>query len=141
MPKTQKSGAAKKSELPDTLKRSEPKAQRTFAKAYDSAIEEYGSEQRAHRVAYSALKHQFQKVGDHWEAKRDKGPSDDRAEDSGNPEAETHGGVNANASKDELYEIAQKLDISGRSKMNKEELVNAIEKANERETRRAREDS
>jgi len=36
---------------------SSPKAQRTFAKAHDSSAEEYGSERRAHRVAYSVLKH------------------------------------------------------------------------------------
>ena len=34
MPKTSKSGDAKKSELPDTLKKSNEKAQRTFAESY-----------------------------------------------------------------------------------------------------------
>lgn len=79
MPKTAKSGDAKKSELPSTLQKSDAKAQRTFAKAHDSAAEEYGEGERAHRVAYSALKHSYEKVGDHWEAKEEKGPSDDRA--------------------------------------------------------------
>jgi hypothetical protein len=50
MPKTTKGGAAKKSELPSTLQRSSAKAQRTFAKTHDAAAEEYGSEERAHRV-------------------------------------------------------------------------------------------
>ena len=45
MPKTTKSGDAKKGELPSTLKKSEPKAQRTFAKTHDSAAEEYGEAQ------------------------------------------------------------------------------------------------
>ena len=54
MPKTGKSGQAKKSELPSTLKKSDAKAQRTFAKAHDSAAEEYGEGERAHRVAFSA---------------------------------------------------------------------------------------
>lgn len=71
MPKTTKGGNAKKSEIPSTLQRSEPKAQRTFAKAHDSAVEEYGEGERAHRVAYAALKHSYEKVGDHWEPKDD----------------------------------------------------------------------
>lgn len=139
MPKTTKSGKAKKSELPSTLQRSDKKAQRTFAKAHDSAVEEYGEGERAHRVAYSALKHSYEKVGDHWEKKNQKGPSDERAK-SGGPKAsgESDEGVNANASKKHLTEVARRLDISGRSKMNKDELVSAIKKANRRETRQSR---
>jgi cation transport regulator ChaB len=83
MPKTTKKGTAKQSELPDTLKRSSGKAQRTFAKAHDSAVEEYGEGERAHRVAYSALKHSFEKKGDRWVAKDEKGPSDPRASKQG----------------------------------------------------------
>ncbi|WP_170826104.1 ChaB family protein, partial [Mycobacterium malmoense] len=60
MPKTTKSGKPKKDELPSTLRRSNAKAQRTFAKAHDAAADEYGSEERAHRVAYSAVKHSFE---------------------------------------------------------------------------------
>jgi len=70
MPKTTTRGTAKKSELPATLRRSPAKAQRTFAKAHDAAVKEYGEGGRAHRVAYAALKHNFEKVGDHWEPKR-----------------------------------------------------------------------
>ncbi len=72
MPKTTKSGSARKSELPSTLQKSDAKAQRTFAKAHDAAAEEYGEGERAHRVAYSALKHSYEKVGDHWESKSQK---------------------------------------------------------------------
>ena len=36
-------------------------------------------------------------------------------------------------------DVAKRLDISGRSKMSKDELVDAIQKANDRETRKARE--
>ena len=50
MPKTTRSGKAKQSEVPDTLKRSPAKAQRTFAKAHDQAAEQYGEGERAHRV-------------------------------------------------------------------------------------------
>ncbi|MGV0625425.1 ChaB family protein, partial [Mycolicibacter minnesotensis] len=78
MPKTTKSGLVKRHELPRTVQRSSAKAQRTFAKAHDAAAKEYGSEQRAHRVAYAALKHSFERIGDHWEAKKKRGPSDQR---------------------------------------------------------------
>lgn len=139
MPKTTKTGQPKKQELPETLLRSPAKAQRTFAKAHDSAVEEYGEGERAHRVAYAALKHSFEKVGDHWEPKAEKGPSDARAR-SGGPQASgrTAEGVDANASRRHLYDIARKLDIHGRSTMNKGELVNAIEKENRRRSAAAR---
>jgi cation transport regulator ChaB len=135
MPKTTKGGTAKKSELPSTLQKSSAKAQRTFAKAHDSAVEEYGEGQRAHRVAYSALKHSFEKVGDHWEPKSKKGPSDRRARSGGpNAKGSSAEGVDANASKKHLTEVARRLDISGRSTMSKGELVSAIKKANRRST-------
>ncbi len=129
MPKTTRSGTAKTSELPETIKRSPAKAQRTFAKAHDSAAEQYGEGERAHRVAYSALKHSFEKVGDHWEAKDEKGPSDPRAK---NPRArenkgKAYGGVDFEGhTKQELYERAARLEISGRSRMSKGELAEAI---------------
>ena len=133
MPKTTKGGAAKKSELPSTLRRSNAKAQRTFAKTHDSAAEEYGSEERAHRVAYSALKHSFEKVGDHWEPKEQKGPSDELAEGGGpDNSGRSAEGVDANASKKHLLDVARRLDVRGRSAMNKSELVEAIKKQNRR---------
>jgi cation transport regulator ChaB len=139
MPKTTKQGSAKKSELPSTLQKSDAKAQRTFAKAHDSAAEEYGEGERAHRVAYSALKHSYEKVGDHWEAKDEKGPSDQRAKSGGpNAKGATAEGVDANASKKHLVEVARKLDISGRSTMTKDELVDAIQKENRRVSARNR---
>ena len=139
MPKTTKSGQASQDELPSTLKRSDAKAQRTFAKAHDAAADEYGEGERAHRVAYSALKHSYEKVGDHWEPKEKKGPSDDRAESGGpNAKGESAEGVNANASKKHLVDVARRLDIPGRSTMTKDELVSAIKKANRREAARKR---
>lgn len=139
MPKTTKSGKPKNSELPSTLKKSDDKAKRTFTKTHDAAAKEYGEGERAHRVAYSALKHSYEKVGDHWEEKDKRGPSDDRAKSGGpNAKGETAEGVDANASKKHLTEVARRLDIPGRSTMTKGELVEAIEKANRRETRRNR---
>jgi cation transport regulator ChaB len=139
MPKTTSRGSAKKSELPSTLQKSSAKAQRTFAKAHDAAVKEYGEGQRAHRVAYSALKHSFEKVGDHWEPKSSKGPSDSRARSGGpNPKGKSAEGVDANASKAHLMDVARRLDIPGRSTMTKQQLVNAIKKANRRVTSRSR---
>ncbi len=138
MPKTDSSGKAKKSELPSTLKRSDAKAQRTYAKAHDSAADEYGDEQRANQVAYSAVKHTHEKVGDHWEPKEGKGPSDEQAKGGRNTNRPTAGGVDAKASKAHLYELAQRLDVPGRSNMSKDELVGALQKANDRKTAQSR---
>jgi cation transport regulator ChaB len=128
-------------EIPSTLKRSPKKAERTWAKTHDSAVETYGEGERAHRTAFAAVKHSFEKVGDHWEPKEKKGPSDAQAAKGGaraRRGGPTAGGVNANASKQHLLETAKRLDIRGRSKMTKDELVEAIEKANNRETAKAR---
>ena len=140
MPKTTSEGKPRQSELPSTLRRSGGKAQRTFAKAHDSAAEEYGEGERAHRVAYAALKHTHEKVGDHWEPKDEKGPSDPRSESSRAREGvgATYGGVDANKPKHELYEDAKRAGIDGRSRMSKRELAQALDRHNERETARAR---
>ena len=66
MPKTTKSGKPKPEEIPSTLRRSDEKAQRTFAKAHDAAADTYDDEQRAYQVAWAAVKHSDEKVGDHW---------------------------------------------------------------------------
>ncbi|GGN06625.1 hypothetical protein GCM10010109_14500 [Actinoplanes campanulatus] len=132
------SGMPGRDELPETLKRSPKKAQDTFVKTHDSAVDQYGEGERAHRTAFSAVKHSFEKVGDHWEPKAKKGPSDAKAAGGRDTKADTAGGVDANASKEHLLGVARKLDISGRSRMTKSELVDAIQKANARETRRAR---
>ncbi len=133
MPKTTKAGGARQSELPATLRRSPEKAQRTFAKTYDSAAEQYGDSERAARTAFAAVKHAYEKVGDHWEPKPDTGPSDGGRGDNA-------GGVDRNASKKHLYEIARQLDVPGRSTMDKDELVEAIDRANRRKTAQARGD-
>lgn len=131
MPKTTKSGRARSDELPSTLQKSNAKAQRTFSKAHDAAVDEYGSDARAHRVAYAALKRSFEKVGDRWLPKKGKGPSDARAEQGGlNNPIPSAEGVDANASKKHLLDIARNLDIAGRSTMNKSQLVDAIKKHN-----------
>ena len=123
-------------EIPDTIRRSPQHAQAIWSEAHDSAVKTYGEGERAHRTAFAALKHSYEKVGDHWEAKEKSGPSDARA--AGDPSADTAGGVDANASKKHLYELAKKLDVPGRSSMTKGDLVDAIRKANDRKTRQSR---
>ncbi|WP_033338495.1 ChaB family protein [Catenuloplanes japonicus] len=124
-------------DIPSTLRRSSKKAQDTYAKTHDSAVDQYGEGERAHRTAFAAVKHSFEKVGDHWEAKAEKGPSDDKAAGGKNSRAKTAGGVDANASKQHLMDVAKRLDITGRSRMTKAELVDAIQRANAASTRRA----
>ncbi|WP_129337405.1 ChaB family protein [Cellulomonas endophytica] len=139
MPKTTKSGRPIPDELPSTLQRSDAHAQATFAKTHDSALESYdGDERRANQVAFAAVKHSYEKVGDHWEPKEEKGPSDPQAEGGAGTDRQTHGGVDANASKAHLQELAKRLAVPGRSRMTKDELVEGIRRANDRETRRAR---
>jgi cation transport regulator ChaB len=140
VPKTTKSGDAKKDEIPSTLERSDEKAQRTFAKAHDAAAEQYGDERRANQVAWAAVKHTHEKVGDHWQPKESSGPSDPQAEGGRDTDRETKGGVDANASKEHLMDVARQLDVPGRSSMNKDQLVDAIQKANDKATRKARGD-
>jgi cation transport regulator ChaB len=125
-------------ELPSTIERSDTHAQALWSKTHDSAVESYGEGERAHRTAFAALKHEYEKVGDHWERKAENGPSDEKAEGSVGSPGRTAGGVDANATKEHLMDIAKKLDISGRSSMKKDELVEAIQKENDRRTRRAR---
>jgi cation transport regulator ChaB len=120
-----------KDELPSTLERSSKKAQRTWVKAHDSAVETYGEGERAHRTAFSALKHSFEKVGDHWEEKEEKGPSDPQARKRGRAArerpTETFGGVDIEGNtKQELYERARELGVEGRSRMDKRDLARAI---------------
>ena len=120
-----------KDELPGTLKRSPKKAQRTWIETHDSAVETYGEGERAHRTAFASVKHSFEKVDDHWEPKKRKGPSDPRAAAGGaearHGDAPTFGGVDVYGhTKEELLQRARDLGVKGRSRMSKEELGAAI---------------
>ncbi len=130
MPKTTSSGKPKQSELPSTLKRSGEKAQRTFAKTHDAAVEQYGEGERAHRTAYASLKHTHEKRGGRWVPKDRPGPSDPRSKKTTaqkrRGEGETFGGVDFEGhTKGELYQRARRLGVEGRSKMSKRELARA----------------
>lgn len=111
-------------ELPATLRRSPPEAQRTWAHTLASAERSYGPGERARRTAFASLKHRFEKVGDHWEAKDHAGPSDPRA---ARGSGESFGGVDLYGhTRQELYERARELGVRGRSAMTKVELARAI---------------
>lgn len=83
-----------------------------------------------------------EKFGDHWEPKEHSGPSDPQAAQHGrasrNRPRSTYGGVDGNATKAHLLDLAKKLDIRGRSRMTKAELITALQKANTRATAAAR---
>jgi ChaB protein len=119
-------------EMPDTIRRSSAKAQRTWAKAHDAAVEQYGEGERSHRTAMAALKRTHEKKGDRWVAKKEPGPSDPRSKQRSTAakragRGKTYGGVDVYGNtKAKLYERAKRLDIEGRSKMSKEELAEAI---------------
>ena len=128
----------RKQDLPGTIQRSDEHAQHIYAKTHDSAVETYGEGRRAHQTALAALKHSYQKEGDHWVAKDKKGPSDPQAARSSTSSQKSTDRAKATAdgkqvplnewTKEDLYNQAQNLDIAGRSKMSKGELISAIKK-------------
>jgi cation transport regulator ChaB len=131
MPKKAPSGQF--APLPSTLQRSPKKAQDTYEKTLENAETEYGDEERAHRVAWGAVKNGFEKIGDRWEAKPETGPSDPR---SVQPHAakiagtgETFGGVDMlHHTKAELAARAADLGVEHTAHMNKTDLARAIVK-------------
>ncbi len=134
--------AAADEDLPSTLRRSKAYARRTWSAAHDAAVEQYGEGERAQRTAWAALKHTHEKVGDHWEQKEGgrRGPSDEQAAEGGAAtDLGTAGGVDTAATKEHLLGIARRLDVRGRSRMTKAELVEAVARANDRATAGSRE--
>jgi hypothetical protein len=120
-------------DVPSTIERSPAKARETWKETHDSAARTYGDGERAHRTAYASLKHSFEKVGDHWEPKAHRGPSDPRAARGGEAaregRGETFGGVDCYGhTRDELAKRARGLGIRGTSRMKKRELAEAIER-------------
>lgn len=79
MPAKAMRGTPGKLEIPGTILRSEKHAQNIWRKAHDSAVKTYGEGGRAHRVAYAALKHEYEKRGDKWVRKVHPGASDPQA--------------------------------------------------------------
>lgn len=79
MPGKKMRGTSDETEIPATILRSEHHAQDIWKQTHDSAVKTYGEGGRAHRVAYAALKHQYEKRGDKWVRKAEPGPSDPQA--------------------------------------------------------------
>jgi ChaB/Rho termination factor, N-terminal domain len=142
MPSEHQQAEKMRADVPSTIARSDDKAVRTYKKTLESAEDSYDDGERAHRAAFGALKHTYEKVGDHWEPKEQAGPSDQQAEqkapDSLEQPKETAEGVDAQASKAHLVDVAKKVGVTGATRMRKAELVDEIRKANARATRRAR---
>lgn len=120
--------------LPGTLQRSPVKAQRIYIETLRNAEKQYGSGERAGRTAFAALKHEFEKVGDHWVPKKQRGASDTRSLQRSTAakrqgKGETFGGIDVLGNTfQELYTRARDLDVRGRSSMNKLQLARAIAK-------------
>lgn len=54
-------------DLPKSVRDNLPKhAQEIYKEAYNSAVEQYGEEERAHKVAWAAVKKSYQKKDDRW---------------------------------------------------------------------------
>jgi cation transport regulator ChaB len=139
MPKKGKSGEF--APLPSTLARSPKKAQETYEKTLESAEQSYhGDEERAHRAAWAAVKHAFERVEDRWVPKGRKGPSDPRAEQGGpGASAPAYGGVDVEGkSKQELLAEARRLGAHVTTRMRKDELGAEILKAIRRGDRERR---
>jgi hypothetical protein len=130
-------------EMPSTVARSDKKAQRTWQETHDSAVEQYGEGERAHRTAFASLKHTYEKRGDRWVPKKEMGASDPR---SRQPTArarrgvgKTFGGIDYYGhTKKEFEQRAKELGITGYSRMRKEELVAAIAREDRNEEGRRR---
>ncbi len=139
MPKTTKRGTAKKSELPSTLAevaRQGAADLRQGARRGRRAVRRgrAGAPRRLRR-AEAQLREGRRPLG----AEGREGAVRHRARSGGpNPTGTSAEGVDANASKTHLMDVARRLDISGRSTMTKIQLVNAIKKANRRATDRNR---
>lgn len=133
-------------EMPSTVARSDERARRTWKEVHDNAVEQYGEGERAHRTAFAALKHTYEKQGDRWVPKDEKGASDPRSEqstaDARAGKGETFGGIDYYGhTKKEFERRAKSLGITGYSRMRKAELVRRIsqrERSLEAEARRGK---
>lgn len=128
-----------KEELPQPIKKSPEKVQRTYKKALDNAHEEYDDEERAHRTAWSTVKQIAEKQGDRWVLKEKSGPSDPREkmppEKKQAGKSESYGGVDAvDNTREDLEYRAKKAGIQGYSRMKKDELAKELARKEHRRT-------
>ncbi|PPF23227.1 hypothetical protein C5D07_01575 [Rathayibacter tritici] len=115
-------------QIPSTIERPDEHAhaQKLWSAAHDSAVESYGEGERAHRTAFAAHQHEYEKVGDHWERKVESGPSGHGGE--------TAGGVDTNATRAHLLDLAKRLTISVRPRMTEAGPIEALQHENTRRT-------
>lgn len=66
MPRSSRYRLSATNELPATLQQSCQEARETFRQAREEAVQVYGAGDQADRVAYQALKREFEKRGDQW---------------------------------------------------------------------------
>jgi cation transport regulator ChaB len=139
-------------EIPSTIERSEKHAQHLWKKAHDSAVETYGEGGRAHRVAFAALKHEYEKRGDKWVRKASKGPSDPQAargpttrrKSTDEPRAPTAGGKVAKTEKEARRKAKDARAEAARTRRTKKSAKKKISKkkaANKRKTTKTRKKS
>ncbi|SDP45853.1 ChaB protein [Nakamurella panacisegetis] len=121
-------------EIPGTVERSAPKVRRTYVETLSNAEQQYaGDEERAHRTAWSSVKHVAEKVGDHWQLKDRKGPSDERSKKptaaKRRGEGATFGGIDVEGNtRAQLLERAKRAGIKGISRMTKAELGRQLQR-------------
>ena len=115
-------------DMPGTIRRSDKRAQDIYIETHDSAVEQYGEGERAHRTAFKSLKREYRKSGDHWLAKGNRAPSDPQQAGNRNTHRMTAGGydVGSGATVRTLRGEARELQIAGRSRINKDQLREAI---------------
>lgn len=121
-----------KDDIPRTLRKSHDKIQRAYKKALENSHEQYGSEERAHRTAWYAVKNIAEKKGDHWVLKEDTGPSDPRSKQSQKAKqvgkGETYSGIDVEgSSREELENRARKTGVKGYTQMSKKEIADKLE--------------
>lgn len=111
-----------KKKLPSTLDKSPKHAQEIFRETLAAAEKEYGQGQRASQTAYASLKHSYERGSSDPEPGRDH---------------ETFGGVDVNGhTKDELWEMAQRLGAKVNLGMTKYEIARAIDRRNRQTSRK-----
>jgi len=116
-------GKPDKTEVPDTIQRSGKEAKKLWLKAHDSAVKTYGEGSAAHRVAFAALKHVYEKKGDKWVNKAEKDPQaargpTTRRKSTDEPKAPTAGGKVARTAKEARQKAreARREDREARAK-------------------------
>jgi hypothetical protein len=79
--------------------------------------------------ANAAATRSLEKVGDHWEPRVRRRSSDAPRPGPQDADTMTVAGVNAGTTRHDLLEVAKRLEVRGRSRMSKQDLLKAIRRA------------